>query len=127
MIKKLTPMLNRVSKTTGSTQLGFRTMSSKVAFGEKNTPMTRPNGLIAGCACASGAGIDVVVAIEVPPPQKRHPQARYTAFYPPLRPNTSKISAHNVGAQHAAPQLERIPASWPKLVFSADSAHAFGN
>src|SRR6267142_4651081 len=60
-------MLNSVSSTTGSTQPGLRTMSSKVVFGEKNTPTTRPTGLIAGCDCASGAGIDVVVAIEVPP------------------------------------------------------------
>ena len=60
-----------VSRTTGSTQLGFRTMSSNVAFGEKNTPTIRPIGLIAGCDCASGAGIDAVVAIEIPPPPKR--------------------------------------------------------
>src|ERR1700688_2337943 len=69
LIAKLTPMLNKVSKTTGRTQLGFRTMSSNVGVGEKKTPMIRPNGLIAGCDCASGAGRDVVVAIEVPPPQ----------------------------------------------------------
>src|SRR5207244_12057265 len=31
---------------TGSSQPGFRTMSSKVAFGEKKTPITRPSGLI---------------------------------------------------------------------------------
>src|SRR5260370_8642035 len=60
-------MLNSVSSTTGSTQPGFRAMSSKVVFGEKNTPTIRPTGLIAGSDCASGAGIDVVVAIEVPP------------------------------------------------------------
>src|SRR3984893_15247057 len=69
LIAKLTPMLNKVSKMTGSTQLGFRTMSSNVAVGEKKIPITRPNGLIAGCDCASGAGRDVVVVIEVPPPQ----------------------------------------------------------
>src|SRR4030081_2202481 len=62
-------MLKSVSRTSGTTQLGLRTMSSNVAFGEKNTPNTRPIGLIAGCDCASGAGKDVVVAIEVPPPQ----------------------------------------------------------
>src|SRR5712692_1191024 len=60
LIAKLTPMLNSVRRTTGSTQLGFLTMSSNVAFGEKNTPMIRPMGLIAGCDCASGAGMDVV-------------------------------------------------------------------
>jgi len=42
----------------GSNQLGFRTMSSKVAFGEKKTPRTRPNGLIvAAGASAIGAGV----------------------------------------------------------------------
>src|SRR5882762_3688047 len=60
-------MLNSVSSTTGSTQPGLRTTSSKVVFGEKNTPITRPTALIAGCDCASGPGIDVVVTIEVPP------------------------------------------------------------
>src|SRR5262250_2505570 len=55
-IAKLTAMLNRVSRTTGGIQPGFRVMSSNVAFGEKNTPMMRPNGLIV--ACASGAGRD---------------------------------------------------------------------
>src|ERR1700726_282498 len=69
LIAKVTPMLNNVSRTNGSTQLGLRTISSKVGFGEKNTPKTRPTGLIPGCDCASGAGTDVVVAIEVPPPQ----------------------------------------------------------
>src|ERR1700730_9627408 len=62
-------MLNSVSRTSGTTQLGFLTMSSNVAFGEKNTPMIRPIAPIAGCDCASGAGRDVVVAIEDPPPR----------------------------------------------------------
>src|ERR1700720_514273 len=62
-------MLSNVNRTTGTTQLGFLTMSSNVAFGEKNTPMIRPIAPIAGCDCASGAGRDVVVAIEVPPPR----------------------------------------------------------
>ncbi|PYT79071.1 MAG: hypothetical protein DMG40_18070 [Acidobacteria bacterium] len=48
--------------TTGSSQLGFRTMSSKVLFGENKTPNTRPKGLIVA-ACASGTGVGVV-AIE---------------------------------------------------------------
>src|ERR1700732_5571329 len=69
LIAKLTPMLNSVSKTTGSTQLGFLAMSSNVAFGEKNKTITRPIELIAGWDCASGAGMDAVVAIEVPPPR----------------------------------------------------------
>src|SRR5215469_11190626 len=49
-----------MKRAKGSNQLGFRTMSSKVAFGEKKTPITRPNGLIVA-AGASGIG---VVAIE---------------------------------------------------------------
>src|SRR5215471_12679378 len=53
-------MLNAVRRMTGRIQLGFRTMSSNVAFGEKKTPAMRPKGLIA--ARASGAGM-VVVAI----------------------------------------------------------------
>ncbi len=60
-----------VNKMIGTAQDGLRAMSSNVAFGEKNTPIIRPMGLMAGCDCASGAGMDVVVAIEVPPPQER--------------------------------------------------------
>src|SRR5258706_5187571 len=69
LIANVTPMLNTVSRTNGSTQLGLRTMSSKVGLGEKNTPKTRPTGLIPGCDCASGAATEVVAAIRVPPPQ----------------------------------------------------------
>src|SRR6185295_2809841 len=61
LIPTHTAKLNTVRRIAGRIQLGLRTMSSKVAFGEKNTPVIRPNRLIA--ACASGAGIDVVVAI----------------------------------------------------------------
>src|SRR3979411_1335273 len=92
-------MLNSVSSTTGSTQPGLRTMSSKVVFGEKNTPITRPTALIAGCDCASGPGMDVAVAIEVL--HHRAPsQAHSTAFYPALRQKATKISGA-VGAQPA--------------------------
>src|SRR5258708_25689940 len=104
LIAKLTPMLNSVRRTTGSTQPGFLTMSSNVAFGEKNTPMIRPIALMAGCDCASGAGMDVVVAIEVPPPQERLNRHARTAFYPALRPNTTEISAAiSGGAARCAP------------------------
>src|SRR6266576_2281846 len=61
LIEKLTAMLSIVISASGSTQLGFLTMSSKVFPGEKKTPITRANGLIE--ACASGAGT-AVVAIE---------------------------------------------------------------
>src|SRR5450432_4057183 len=49
----------------GKIQLGFRTMSSKVGFGEKNTPMIRPKGEMEACgplaeAWDSGVGIGVV-------------------------------------------------------------------
>src|SRR5579859_4659524 len=54
----------------GSSQLGLRTMSSKVAFGEKKTPMIRPKGLTnaCGCACASGIGAGCSHP-RTPPPQ----------------------------------------------------------
>src|ERR1700756_509499 len=84
-------MLNRVSRTTGSTQLGFLTMSSNVAFGEKNTPTIRPIGLIAGCDCASGAGMDAV-AIEVPPPRSALAGACYRRSTPPYAQTPEKIS-----------------------------------
>src|ERR1700739_1410632 len=72
---KLTPRLRIVVSRTGSSQLGLRTMSSKVAFGEKKTPITRPNGLTAACGCAWASGIGVgVVAIGTPPPQDVHIQ-----------------------------------------------------
>src|SRR6267142_6118162 len=91
-------MLNSVSSTTGSTQLGLRTMSSKVVFGEKNTPITRPTALIAGCDCASGPGIDVVVTIEVPPPQSAFTSASHRVL-PRITPESHK-NFHPVGAQH---------------------------
>src|SRR5882757_3887538 len=91
-------MLNSVSSTTGSTQPGLRTMSSKVVFGEKNTPITRPTALIAGCDCASGPGIDVVVAIEVL--HHRAPsQAHSHRVLPRITPESHK-NFHTVGAQH---------------------------
>src|SRR6267143_2516364 len=58
---KLTPMLRIVVSTRGSTQLGFLTMSAKVAPGEKKTPTTRENGLRAPCVSGAGMGL---VAIE---------------------------------------------------------------
>src|ERR1700704_3281785 len=91
-------MLNSVSSTTGSTQPGLRTMSSKVVFGEKNTPTTRPTGLIAGCDCASGPGIEVVVTIEVPPPQSATTGAFHRVL-PRITPESHK-NFHTVGAQH---------------------------
>jgi hypothetical protein len=45
----------------GRAQVGFRTMSSKVAFGEKSTPISLPTGEIDACASGTAAGI---VAIE---------------------------------------------------------------
>ena len=65
LMETLTAILRIVVSKTGSSQLGFRTMSSKVAFGEKKTPIARPTGLttVCGCACASGIGVGVV-AIE---------------------------------------------------------------
>src|SRR5262252_7277029 len=54
-----------VDNTTGRTQLGLRTMSSKVALGENKTPIIRPRGDIDACgsegAPGTGAGM---VAIE---------------------------------------------------------------
>src|ERR1700687_5246965 len=105
LIAKLTPMLNSVRRTTGSTQLGFLTMSSNVAFGEKNTPMIRPIGLIAGCDCASGAGRDVVVAIDVPPPQERRYRRALTPSTLHYAGTPEKFQQPSVGAQHAAPLL----------------------
>src|SRR5260370_37893786 len=92
LIAKLTPMLNSVRRTTGSTQLGFLTMSSNVAFGEKSTPMIRPMGLIAGCDCASGAGMDVV-AIRCSSTTGAPYRCTATAFYPALRRIATKISS----------------------------------
>src|SRR5258707_9454637 len=101
-----------VNKMIGAAQDGLRAMSSNVAFGEKNTPMIRPIELIAGWDCASGAGKDAVVAIEVPPQRRRRHRRISPPFYPALRQNTRKISSP-VGAQlypehsrrNAAPQL----------------------
>jgi hypothetical protein len=53
--------LNRIIRAVGKIQLGFRTISSKVALGEKNTPKIRPIGEIAACGSATGGGM---VAIE---------------------------------------------------------------
>jgi hypothetical protein len=61
-METLTAILRIVVSKTGSNQLGFRTMSSNVALGEKKTPTIRPNGLIVA-AGASGTGVGVV-AIE---------------------------------------------------------------
>src|ERR1700720_3242251 len=49
--------LNRTIRAVGKIQSGLRTISSKVAFGEKNTPVIRPNGEIAACGSATGAGM----------------------------------------------------------------------
>jgi len=35
-------------------------MSSKVFFGEKKTPMIRPNGLIEACAPGAGTGVAAI-------------------------------------------------------------------
>src|SRR6266478_750069 len=64
LIEKLTPMLRIVVSTSGSTQLGFLTMSSKVFPGEKKTPIIRPIGPIVACASGAAGGTAVVVAIE---------------------------------------------------------------
>src|SRR5580704_851873 len=61
--------LKRRIMAAGKIQLGFRTMSSNVALGEKNTPIIRPNGEIEACgagaeAWGSGAG-GGIVAMEV--------------------------------------------------------------
>src|SRR6266852_58919 len=53
--------LNRSIRAVGRIQLGLRTISSKVGLGEKKTPRMRPNGEIAACGAATGAGM---VAIE---------------------------------------------------------------
>src|SRR5258708_15225479 len=113
-----------VNKMIGAAQDGLRAMSSNVAFGEKNTPIIRPIELIAGWDCASGAGKDAVVAIEVPPPRRRRHRRISPPFYPALRPNTRKISSP-VGAQlypehsrgNAAPRIEIHPASCHALFF----------
>ena len=51
---------------TGNSQLGLRTMSSKVAFGENKTPTMRPSGEMDARGSAAGTG---VVAIEDSSPQ----------------------------------------------------------
>jgi hypothetical protein len=97
-----------VNKMIGAAQDGLRAMSSNVAFDEKNTPMIRPIELIAGCDCASGAGKDAVVAIEVPPPRRRLYRRISPPFYPALRQNTRKISSPVGGAALSrAPPRER--------------------
>jgi hypothetical protein len=53
--------LNRRIRPVGTIQLGFRTISSKVALGEKKTPRIRPIGEIAVFGSVTGAGM---VAIE---------------------------------------------------------------
>src|SRR6267143_3807166 len=60
-MQKLTARLRTVRRTIGSTQPGFLTMSSNVFFGEKKTPVMRPNGLTVASASDAGTG---VVAIE---------------------------------------------------------------
>src|SRR5271167_1627363 len=44
-------------KINGSKQLGLRTISSNVAFGEKITPIILPNGETAAAGSTTGAGI----------------------------------------------------------------------
>src|SRR5215471_15577198 len=54
-----------VDNTTGRTQLGLRTMSSKVALGENKTPIIRPRGDIDACGSKEAPGVDAgMVAIE---------------------------------------------------------------
>src|SRR5258708_19691438 len=113
-----------VNKMIGTAQDGLLAMSSNVAFGEKTTPMTRPTELIAGWDCASGAGKDAVVAIEVPPPQAAPLPAHITAVLPRITPKHQK-NFITVGAQlypehsrgNAAPRLEIHPASCHPLFF----------
>jgi len=57
------PVINRTSK--GATQLGLRTMSSNVAFGEKKTPKIRAIGESEACGSGAGTG-GAIVAIEDP-------------------------------------------------------------
>src|SRR5882724_5234048 len=53
-----TTTLRRVIKTRGASQLGLRTMSSNVLFGEKNTPSIRATAPIEGCGSGDiGAAI----------------------------------------------------------------------
>src|SRR5215469_16471349 len=49
------------SKITGSSHKGLRTMSAKVAFGEKITPTRRPNGEIKAWGSAKGADALAIV------------------------------------------------------------------
>jgi hypothetical protein len=46
-----------VNKTIGATQEGFLAISSNVLFGEKRTPMIRPNGLREPCDSGAGTGV----------------------------------------------------------------------
>src|ERR1051326_3184103 len=62
LIPTHTAKLNAVRRIAGRIQLGLRTMSSKVAFGEKNTPAIRPNGLIAAFPSETGSVVVVVIA-----------------------------------------------------------------
>src|SRR5256714_12578503 len=103
LIAKHTARLNTVKRLIGSIQLGFRTMSSNVDFGEKNTPTIRPKGLTAACASGAGRG---VVAIQFPPPQD-HPYrvgcSDLPTFYPALRQNATKISVSTNNASDPTP------------------------
>src|SRR5437879_5509411 len=64
---------------TGSSQPGFRTMSSKVAFGEKKTPITRPSGLIvAARASAIGAGVVAICGLLPPQDSPKRPLDKNT-------------------------------------------------
>src|SRR5258708_16697968 len=109
-----------VNKMIGTAQDGLLAMSSNVAFGEKNTPMIRPIELIAGWDCASGAGKDAVVAIEVPPPQAAPLPAHITAVLPRITPKHQK-NFITVGAQllsRAQPRERCAPARDPPCVLS---------
>jgi hypothetical protein len=63
--EKLTAKLSRVRTTIGGSHEGLRTISWKVAFGEKNTPKIREIALKEGCAGSGlGAGGATTVDIE---------------------------------------------------------------
>jgi hypothetical protein len=56
-------MLRTVKRSTGTSQLGFLTMSSNVFLGENRTLNARLNALICGCDSGTAGGTALVVAI----------------------------------------------------------------
>src|SRR5438552_3978570 len=87
-------MLNTVERRIGAIQLGLRTISSNVFFGEKSTPKILATALSEGCA--SGVGVATgVVAIE----DSSTTRLRTASFYTALRVGIPEYFSGGILAQ----------------------------